>query len=142
MIEKFYILFFTVFLYGCTWHNNYRSGYKTKVSHKYIKFVFPLLDRQSDSKVDIILFFEAAYLIISCLIYYAATFLDLVSFEIASMIWKSMFVGTSLVMCGGQLIRESREGSTVVTTVLELIFGILLVLAGLLITILTVIIYK
>ena len=141
MLEKFYILFFTAFLYGCTWHNNYRSGYKTEVSRKYTKFIFPILDRQCDSKVDIILFLEAAYLIVSCIVYYAATFFKLVSFEIAKMIWVSMFVGTSLVMCGGQFIRESREGSTIVTTILELIFGILLVLVGLFITILTVIIY-
>ena len=55
------------------------------------------------------------------------------------MIWISMLVGTTLVMAGGEVIRESREGSTIVITILELIFGILFILVGLLITILTLI---
>lgn len=139
MSAKFYVLFLTAFLYGCIYHNNYRSGDKIKVSHKYIKFVFPLLDRQSEYKVDIILFLEAVYLIISCIIYYTVIFLNLISFEIATMIWISMLVGTTLVMAGGEVIRESREGSTIVITILELIFGILFILVGLLITILTLI---
>ena len=139
MTAKLYVFFFTVFLYSCIYHNNIRSGKKIKISHKYIKFVFPLLDRQSNSEVDIILFLEAGYLIISCIGYYATTYFDLVSFETATMIWLSMFIGTILVAVGGDLIRESRERSTVVATIIELLTGILLALIGLLISILTVI---
>lgn len=139
MSEKLFVFFFTVFLYGCTYHNNSRSGKKAKVSHKYIKLVLPLLGKRSDSEVDIILFLEAGYLIISCIAYYTATLLDLISYEIATMIWVCMFIGTTLAAAGGEIIRESRDGSTIIITILELLFGILFVLAGSLVSILTVI---
>ncbi|MDW2800127.1 hypothetical protein RZO55_21370 [Clostridium boliviensis] len=139
MSAKLFVFFFTVFLYGCTYHNNSRSGKKTKVSHKYIKFVFPLSGKRSDSEVDIILYLEAGYLIISCIGYYTATFFDLISYEIATMIWMCMFIGTTLVAAGGEIIRDAREGSTIIITILEFLFGIILVLIGSLISILTVI---
>ena len=137
MSAKHFVFFFTVFLYGCTYHNNSRSGKKTKVSHKYIKVVFPLSGKRSDSEVDIILYLEAGYLIISCIGYYTAIFFNLISYEIATMIWLSMFIGTTLAAAGGEIIRESREGSTIIITILELLIGILLVLIGSLVSILT-----
>ena len=78
-------------------------------------------------------------MIISCIGYYATIFFNLVSFETATMVWLSMFIGTILVAVGGDLIRESRERSTAVITIMELLSGILLALIGLLISMLTVI---
>lgn len=100
MFNKMAVLIFTIIGYICMRRNNKQSEYKIKISSKIIKVIFPLLDKKSNGKIDIVLFLEAAYLIIACLIYYIVIIIRLATVEAATTIWVAMFMGTTLIMVG------------------------------------------
>lgn len=139
MLAKFFVLFFTVSMYYCFYHNNQRSDYKIEIPRKYIKLIFPLLNNGNRSEVDIFFFLEAAYLILSCIIYYIITILGLLSFVIATIIWVALFFGITFILLGGIFIRNSDESSSILNLIILWIEGIIFILIGLFIIIVTVI---
>lgn len=134
MLNKLAVLIFTIIGYICMRKNNKQSEYKIKLSSKIIRLIFPLLDKQSNGKIDIVLFLEAAYLIIACIIYYIVIIIRLVTVEAATTIWVAMFMGTTLIMVGWEFIRRS-SNYHIVIILLSWILGLFLILCGIIITI-------
>ena len=134
MFDKLAVLIFTIIGYICMRRNNKQSEYKTKISSKIIRLIFPLLDKQSNGKIDIVLFLEAAYLIIACIIYYIVIIIRLVTVEAATTIWVAMFIGTTLIFVGWEFIRRS-SNYHIVIILLSWILGLCLILCGIIITI-------
>jgi hypothetical protein len=134
MFNKLAVLIFTVIGYICMRRNNKQSEYKIKISSKIIKVIFPLLDKKSNGKIDIVLFLETAYLIIACIIYYIVIIIRLATVEAATTIWVAMFMGTTLIMVGWEFIRRS-SNYNIVLILLSWILGLCLILCGIIITI-------
>lgn len=137
MFNKFAVLIFTIIGYICMRRNNKQSEYKVKISSKIIKVIFPLLDMQSNGKIDIVLFLEAAYLIIACIIYYIVIIIRLLTVETATTVWVAMFMGSTLIMVGWEFIRRSSIYNTIILILLW-IFGICSILTGLIVMLLTI----
>lgn len=134
MFDKIDLLLFTIVGYIGMRINNKETKYKIKIPHRIIKIVFPLLNKQHGDRVDLVSFLEAAYLIIACIVYYIVIIFKIASVDLAKQIWVGMLIRTTLIGLGWVFIRDS-SNTNIVFFILLRIFGIGIILCGIIITI-------
>lgn len=137
MNNKFLVIFLTFIFYLCVRNNNRRSGRKIKVPRIFIKLVFPLLEKNINSKVDIVSFLEALYLIMACMIYYITIAFGLMPVEKMTTIWGAMFFGIVSLLGGIDLFRRSFDYNIVIIIIM-CILGIGFIVLGIFLVLLTI----